>query len=205
MAWWTDRVVPRMVDLLLDNAEVNALRARNCAGLAGDVVEVGFGSGLNVPYYPPAVRSVAAVEPSDLAWRLAEPRISDLTAPVERAGLDGQSLDLPDASYDAAVSSFTMCTLPDLDAALVELTRVLRPGGRLHFVEHGRADDDRVRRWQRRLQPVHGRLAGGCHIDRPIAEHLDRSGLHVEHLETFYNRGPKPFSFVYLGTAVRTP
>ncbi len=194
-----------MVDLLLDNAEVNELRARTCTGLTGDVVEVGFGSGLNARYYPPAVRSVAAVEPSDLAWRLAEPRISDLTAPVERAGLDGQRLDLPDAGYDAAVSSFTMCTLPDLDTALAELARVLRPGGRLHFLEHGRADDDRVRRWQRWLQPVHGRLAGGCHIDRPIAEHLDRSALRVERLETFYNRGPKPFSFVYLGTAVRTP
>lgn len=203
MAWWRDHVVPRLADRALDTADLHRLRERTCAGLTGDVLEVGFGSGLNARHYPPAVRTVAAVEPSDVAWRLAGPRLADLPVRVTRAGLDGQRLDLPDARFDSALSSYTMCTIPDLDAALDELTRVLRPGGRLHFVEHGRSEDPRVARWQDRLHPVHRRLAGGCHIDRPIAEHLDRCALRVEQVETFYNAGLKPLCFTFIGTAVK--
>ena len=204
MGWWRDHVVPRMADRFLDTDELHRLRAQVCDGLHGHVVEVGFGSGLNAQHYPPSVRSVAAVEPSDLAWRMAQTRIAATTAEVIRAGLDGQRLHLPDASVDSALSTFTMCTIADLDLALLELTRVLRPGGRLHFVEHGRSDEPRVARWQDRLQPVHGRLAGGCHIDRPIAEHLARSGLHVDRLDTSYGQGPKPFGFRYVGSACKS-
>jgi ubiquinone/menaquinone biosynthesis C-methylase UbiE len=201
MGWWREQVVPRTVDKVLGVGEVARLRARACAGLAGDIVEIGFGSGHNVAHYPAEVRSVWAVEPSDVAWRIAQPRVRAGSAEVRRAGLDGQRLDLPDARFDAALSSFTMCTIPDLDAALAELFRVLRPGGRLHFVEHGRSPDPRVARWQDRLQPLNGRLAGGCHIDRPVAEHLEGSDLEVERLETFYEKGPKPFGYCFLGTA----
>ncbi len=201
MGWWRQQVVPRAADKLLGVREVAVLRARTCAGLAGDVVEIGFGSGHNVAHYPAEVRSVSAVEPSDVAWRIAWPRIAGAAAVVHRAGLDGQRLDLPDESFDAALSSFTMCTIPDLDAALTELTRVLSPGGRLHFLEHGRSPDPRVASWQDRLQPLNGRLAGGCHLDRPIADHIRRSGLEIESLDTFYDKGPKPFGYCFLGTA----
>ncbi len=201
MGWWCEQVVPRAADKLLGIGEVTQMRKRACAGLAGDVVEIGFGSGRNVAHYPAEVHAVWAVEPSDVAWRIAQPRIEAGHVEVHRAGLEGQRLDLPDDRFYAALSSFTMCTIPDLDAALAEVSRVLRPGGRLHFVEHGRSPDPRVARWQDRLQPLNGRLAGGCHIDRPIGAHLERSGLQVESLDTFYDSGPKPFGYCFLGTA----
>lgn len=201
MGWWTDQVVPRVADKALNTKRIPPLRDRVCQGLSGDVVEVGFGSGLNIAHYPPAVRSVSAVEPSNVAWRIAQPRVQTNRAQVVRAGLDGQRLALPTATFDAALSTFTMCTIPDLDAALKEILRVLKPGGVLHFVEHGRSPDASVARWQDRLQPIQGRVAGGCHLNRPIAENLSGSGLELEDLETFYEKGPKPLSYIYLGRA----
>ncbi len=204
MAWWRERVLPRIVDRALDSAEVHRLRARACAGLAGDVLEVGFGSGLNLAHYPAGVTGVWAVEPSDLAWRMAQRRLgADQRFPVYRAGLDGQRLELPDGRFDAVLSTFTMCTIPDLGLAMAEMRRVLRPGGSVHFVEHGRAPDARVARWQDRIQPIHGRVAGGCHLDRSIADEVRRCGLEVEELDTFYLKGPRPFGCIFLGRAVR--
>lgn len=203
MGWWTEQVVPRITDKACGLEEIHKLRSRVCEGLAGDVVEVGFGSGLNVTHYPPEVRAVSAVEPSDVAWGIARPRIEAIPADVTRAGLDGQALDLDAAAYDFALSTFTMCTIPDLDSALKEIRRVLKPGGSLHFVEHGLAPDPRVAKWQGRLQPIQGRVAGGCHLNRPIREHLERSGLRLDRIETFYGAGAKVTSYLYLGCAVK--
>lgn len=201
MGWWEDHVVPRVVDVALGNAEVHELRARVCAGLKGRVLEVGFGSGLNVRHYPPDVESVTAVEPSEVAWRKAGPRLRDTPVDVRREGLDGQRLTQPDASHDAVLSTFTLCTIPDVDAALSEIRRVLRPGGRLDFVEHGLSPDPRTAGWQHRLTVVQRRVAGGCHLNRPIDELLRRNGFEIEHLETFYALGPRPFGYLYLGWA----
>ena len=201
MRIWQDHVLPRLVDRTCATAELDALREAACRGLAGDVVEIGFGSGLNVPFYPAAVRSVAAVEPSDLAWRLAARRVATSPVTVRRAGLDGERLDLPDASFDHALSTFTMCTVPDLDRALAELRRVLRPGGRLHFAEHGLAPDAGVARWQRRLNPVQRRVAGGCTLDRAILERLVRAGFDPDEVDRFYGRGPRPLVAFSVGSA----
>ena len=201
MGWWADQVVPRLVDLTLDNDQVREMRDRACAGLRGRVLEVGFGSGLNVPHYPADVDSVTAVEPSDLAWRRAAPRLRGTRVDVRRAGLDGQRMTLPDASHDSALSTFTLCTIPDVDAALAEIHRVLRPGGRLEFAEHGLSPDGSVAAWQHRLNGLQGRLAGGCHLDRPIDELVRRNGFAIGHLETFYALAPKPFGYLYLGWA----
>ena len=201
MGWWHERVVPRIVDKALETKQVRVLRGRACAGLSGDLAEIGFGSGLNVAHYPGAVAGVWAVEPADLAWSLAQPRVAASAVPVHRAGLDGQALELPDDRFDTALSTFSLCTIPDVDAALGEVRRVLRPGGALHFLEHGRSPDASVARWQDRLQPIQYRLAGGCHLDRPIADLVERSGLVVEELETFYAVGPKPLAYLFLGRA----
>ena len=201
MGWWGDRVVPRMVDAALRTPEVDRRRAMTLAGLSGTVLEIGFGSGLNLRHYPASVGRVLAVEPSDLAWRLAGPRRGERTPPVERVGLDGERLPLPDGSVDGAVSTFTLCTIPAVDAALAEVRRVLRPGGALHFLEHGRAPDPGVRVWQRRLQPLQSRLVGGCRLDRPIDDLVAGAGLTVVELTEEYGDGPRPFSYLYRGRA----
>lgn len=202
--WWEEQVVPRVTDRVLATGEVHKLRARVCAGLAGEVVEIGFGSGLNARHYPAAVERVLAVEPSDVAWELAERRhLAETGIPVVRAGLDGEAIGLPDASVDSALSTFSLCTIPHPTAAVAELRRVLRPGGSFHFLEHGLASDQRVVRWQNRLTPVQRRLAGGCHLNRPITNVIEEGGLAVEELDRFYVAWPKSAGSVYLGRAFK--
>jgi SAM-dependent methyltransferase len=206
MGVWADRVVPHIVDKSGSNPHVDALRDRACEGLHGRVLEIGFGSGLNVAHYPAQVASVHAVEPSDVAWRLSEDRRTSTEVPIERSGLDGQRLDEPDESFDCVLSTLTLCTIPHVDRALAEVRRVLRPGGRLHFLEHGLAPDPRVVTWQRRLNPLQGRLFAGCHLDRDIPALVSGAGLRVDDLETSYLPGPaftRPWVFGYLGRAVR--
>ncbi len=139
MGFYERRVLPRVLNVACGTKVVEPLRRRVCDGLAGEVVEIGFGSGLNIPFYPGAVTRVAAVEPSDLGWQLAGQRLKAASLPVQRSGLDGRSLPFEDDSYDAALFTWTLCTIPDAAAALCEVRRVLKPGGTLHFVEHGLA------------------------------------------------------------------
>ena len=203
MGFYGEQVVPRIINKACGTKTAEPLRRRVCAGLAGDVVELGFGSGHNVAFYPAAVTRVTAVEPSDVGWRLAAERVKAATVPVRRSGLDGQSLPFPDHGFDAALSTWTLCTIPDVAAALREVRRVLRPGGTLHFLEHGLAPDERVRRWQRRLEPVQYRLAGGCHLTRLIVDLLTDAGFTLGEVDTFYEQGAPKFEGAdSLGTAV---
>ena len=195
-------VLPRVINLVCGAKSLHPLRRRVCSGLAGDVIEIGFGSGLNVPFYPAAVMAVAAVEPSDVSWKLASDRVAAAAVPVSRSGLDGQSLPFDDGSFDVALSTWTLCTIPDVTAALKEVRRVLRPGGQLHFLEHGLAPDERVRRWQRRLDPLQQRIAGGCHFTRPIADLVTAAGFTITELDVFYEPGPKVAGADSLGTAI---
>jgi SAM-dependent methyltransferase len=203
VGFYANRVLPRLTHLSCHAKSAEPLRRRVCAGLSGRVVELGFGSGLNVPFYPAAVTQVAAVEPADVAWQLAAERVRTSPVPVERAGRDGAALPFPDGSYDAAVSTWTLCTIPDAAGALGELRRVLRPGGTLHFVEHGLAPDERVRRWQHRLEPLQNRVFG-CSLSRPIVDLVTAAGFTVVDLDVFYAPGAKYGSAFSLGVA-RSP
>jgi SAM-dependent methyltransferase len=203
MGIYGERVLPRIINFVGGMKAIEPVRRRVCEGLAGDVVEIGFGSGLNIPFYPPAVTRVDAVEPADLAWRLADKRVTTTSIPVQRSGLDGQSLPFADDTYDAALSTLTLCTIPDVAAALGELLRVLKPGGTLHFVEHGLAPDEGVRRWQHRVEPIQKRLLGGCHLTRPIVNLLETAGFTITELDVFYEKSAPKFEGAYsLGIAL---
>jgi ubiquinone/menaquinone biosynthesis C-methylase UbiE len=206
MGWWTEHVVPRLADASLSQRSIMELREEVCQGLSGRVIEVGFGSGLNLGALPPEVTSVDAVEPADLAWARSAARRADSQVPVSRIGLDGEDLDADDATYDAALVTFALCTIPDPARALAELHRVLVPGGALHFAEHGSAPDEGVRRWQRRLEPVQRRVGGGCHLTRDPEALLRGAGFApTEVRHAYLAPGPgKPFGYLTWGRAVRS-
>jgi ubiquinone/menaquinone biosynthesis C-methylase UbiE len=206
MPFWTDQVVPRFTDKMLGSSAVMKLRRGTVDSLAGDVVEIGFGSGLNVPLYPPEVSRVYAVDPSLVGRKLSQARVDASPVPVEFVGLDGAQLPLDDASVDAALSTFTLCTIPDVTSALSEVLRVLRPGGTFHFLEHGLSPDPSVARKQHRFNGLQQRLAGGCHLDRPIDALVREAGFAVDQLEHDHMPGPKfmePWGYLYEGVATR--
>jgi SAM-dependent methyltransferase len=204
VSWYTERVLPHIVECTCAGARMVPVRRPALEGLRGTVVELGFGSGANVGLYPTAVERVLAVEPSMRAREMAGKRLAaHPSPPVEFVGLDGASLPLGDASADAVLSTFTLCTIPDVASALLEVARVLRPGGALHWVEHGRSADANVLTWQRRFEPVQRRIAGGCHLTRDAEELALAAGLRVERNDRFVLQGPKILTTMSSGRAVR--
>jgi SAM-dependent methyltransferase len=203
MGRWEDRALPRLVELTCGGKEMEKFRGRTVEGLSGTIVELGFGSGLNAPVYPAEVTTVAAVEPSMLARERSARHTTTTTAAIEFVGLDGARLPLEDASCDGALCTFTLCTIPDVASALAELHRVVRPGGRFHFLEHGRAPDESVRRWQRRIEPIQRRVAGGCHLTRDPEVLVSDAGFEIVEIERRYVKGPKPFAYFTLAKAIR--
>jgi ubiquinone/menaquinone biosynthesis C-methylase UbiE len=204
MAFYGDQVLPRVMHLVMSRRELTPIRARVAASLQGDVLEVGFGSGLNVPHYPAAVTRVRAVDPATVGRRLAAKRVATSGAPVEYVDLDGQSLSLESDSVDHVLTTWTLCSIPDAGRAVNEIRRVLRPGGTFHFVEHGRSPDRRVAAWQDRLTPFQRRLAGGCHLNRSIDQLVLNSGLELVRLDNYYAEGPRPFGYMFEGIASKS-
>jgi ubiquinone/menaquinone biosynthesis C-methylase UbiE len=201
MTFYEDRVLPRMIDLMLGNAKMGKLRERALEGISGRVLEVGFGSGTNLPYYPSSVTELLAIDPAVAARRLATKRLGATKLPVEFIGLDGQHVPLEDNSVDNVASTWTLCTIPDMGLALSEIRRVLRPGGELFFLEHGHSTSPAVAARQARFEPLQKKIAGGCHLTRDHRTMIELAGLEITQLSTFQIAGPKITGFMYAGRA----
>jgi len=200
MGFYQDQIVPLLINWSMRQRNLAAYRGRIIPAAEGRVLEIGIGSGLNLPFYSRNVTHVIGLEPS--------PRLLVMARRVEHAGFgsvefiegSAQAIPLKDASVDTVVTTWTLCTIPDVLRALREMRRVLVPGGLL-FVEHGRAPDSNVVWWQDRLTPAWKRLGGGCHLNRAIGALIEDAGFRFDHLETGYMRGPKPMTFMYEGSA----
>ncbi|MBB3676104.1 class I SAM-dependent methyltransferase [Modestobacter versicolor] len=201
MGVYSRHLRPRLHDRQLGTAAFGLVRDRVCAGLTGDVLEIGFGSGHNLPHLPPEVTGVWAVEPSATAVQLSRARRDASPVPVVLAGDDAQSLPFPDDRFDSALCTWVLCGVPDAGRALAEVARVLRPGAALHLVEHGLSPDPAVQRWQRRGNRVN-RVLAGCRLDTDVARLLAASPLTVAELRTRYEEGvPRPAGYLYEGRA----
>lgn len=205
MGFYDDFVVPYCVELGCGTKKLRPEREKATQGLSGRVLEIGFGSGLNVGVYPGAVTQILAVEPSARARKIGRKRIEGSAQPIEFVGLEAEKLGLSDASVDSALSTFTLCTIPGIQRALAEVRRVLVPGGSFHFLEHGRAPDARVARWQDRLNGIQQFVAGGCNLNRDIPGLVEGAGFRIETLDAAYHAAmPRPMGYLYRGKAIAT-
>lgn len=202
MGFYSTHIVPRFIDKALGTPAMQEGRNAVAAGLSGTVLEIGFGSGLNVSSYPPEIELVYAVEPALTARKIAVPRIAASPIPIQYAGLQGETVALDDNSCDGALCTFTLCTIPGVEQALAELRRVLKPGGRFHFLEHGLAPDAKTQVWQHRLDPLEKRLADGCHLTRDPVELVKAAGFELEFVHSEYTKGPKPWVFMTFAQAI---
>jgi ubiquinone/menaquinone biosynthesis C-methylase UbiE len=205
MSMYSRYVLPVLTHLAMSNRAVAAERARSIPLAAGVVLEIGVGSGLNVPFYGPNVRMLYALEPSEGLRRMAASRAGRAGFPVEFLAVSAEAIPLPAASVESVVTTWTLCTIADAGRALREVQRVLRPDGRLIFVEHGRSPDPEVVRWQDRLTPIWRRVAGGCHLNRSIDRLITEGGFAIEGLERGYIRGPRFSAYLYRGVARPRP
>ncbi len=202
MGWYERRILPRLIDFAMRRNRLVPLREGLLAAAEGTVLEIGIGSGLNLPLYPRDVKAVYGIDPSPELLAMAKKHASWVHFPVELAEGSAEALPLDDRSVDRVVTTWTLCSVGDPARALAEIRRVLRPGGALLFLEHGRAPESAVHRWQERLTPYWRRVAGGCHLDRPIDRMIREAGLRFAELQTGYLiRGPRLFTFHYRGRA----
>ncbi len=203
MGVYARHILPKVLDLACGTKPIRMQRAKVVPQARGHVVEIGIGSGLNLPHYDASqVERVTGIDPDDGLWAKAAPRAAQCDFPVERLGLSGEALPLERDCADTVVVTYALCTIPDPVAALREMARILRPGGEILFTEHGRAPDPGVARWQRRIDPVWKRIAGGCHSGRDIPALFGQADLRLARLEDMYVPGPKVLSYTYWGAAV---
>lgn len=205
MGFYERRILPWVIDAACATKPILKQREKVVPRAEGRVLEVGMGSAINIPFYDPEkIEMVWGLEPSEGMRQKAAPRIAAAPFPVEWLGLPGEEIPLDDDSADTVLLTYTLCTIPDFAVALAQMRRVLKPGGRLLFSEHGAAPDESVRRWQDRINPIWKLFAGGCHINREVPQAIEAAGFKIEELDTMYLPGtPKVAAFQYWGFATQ--
>ena len=199
--FYEDRILPYLVDRSMRQPTFKEYRGRLLTAARGCVLEIGIGSGLNLPFYGDAVRHVIGLEPSKRLLSMARSAGTATSQSIELLQASAEDIPLENASVDTVVSTWTLCSIPDVRGALADMRRVLKPDGRLLFVEHGLSPDPRVSRWQDRLTPLWKRVAGGCHLNRPIVQLIEGTGFRIDHVATGYMKGPRPMTYMSEGTA----
>jgi ubiquinone/menaquinone biosynthesis C-methylase UbiE len=202
MSFYDNYILPHVIDLAMHKRELRPYRKRVLASARGRVLEIGIGSGLNLPLYSPSAREVIGLEPASRLLAMARREADRTSMHVQLIDGSAEAIPLDRHSVDTVVTTWTLCSIPQVTLALAEMRRVLKPSGQLLFVEHGLAPHERVRRWQHRLTPIWRRIGGGCHLNRPIRQLIEDAGFSISQLETGYMRGgPKPMTFMYEGSA----
>jgi ubiquinone/menaquinone biosynthesis C-methylase UbiE len=204
MNFYSNVIFPRILDLSMSSSTLTPHRQEILAEVEGEVLEIGFGTGLNLPYYPPTVRKLVAVDPNPTMKRLAQKRIDASKIEVEFCQLSGESLPMENQRFDTVVSTWTLCSIPNLEQALSEIYRVLKPGGRFYFIEHGLSGDRAVQVWQHRLTPIQKRIGDGCHLNREMERAIAKANFRFERLERLYlENTPKILGYLYKGVATK--
>lgn len=202
MSLYSRVILPRLIDLVMGNKAAASERAKLVPVASGTVLEVGVGSARNMPHYGPDVRMVYGIDPSVELWDIGRRRLGAHRFAVRYLAASAEHLPVADRTVDTVLSTWTLCSIPDVRAALRELRRVVKPGGRFVFIEHGRAPEARVRTWQDRLTPVWARISAGCHLNRPIDVLIEEAGFSLLTLDRGYTSGPKPIAYLYKGVAL---
>ena len=200
MGFYQERILPHLIQMSMKQEQFEPYRRRAVGAARGRILEIGVGSGLNLPLYQSST-DVVGLDPSAKLLSMARAATTDRAQTIQLIEGSAESIPLPDHQFDTVVTTWTMCSIPDLPKALAEVRRVLKDDGRLVFAEHGRAPESKVVRWQNALTPVWKRIAGGCHLNRPIDQLIAAAGFRVDGLKTGYMKGPKPMTFMYEGEA----
>ena len=200
--FYNDHILPHIINLSMRNRELAPYRERMLSYAKGRVLEIGIGSGLNLDYYGACVEEIVGLEPAPRLIAMAQRAANGCKIPVTLMAASAESIPIDDRTVDTVVSTWTLCSIPDVYGALREMRRVLKPGGQLVFVEHGLAPEEEIQRWQTRLTPLWKRIGGGCHLNRPIQRLIESAGFGISELETGYAKGPRPMTFFYQGSAV---
>ena len=201
MGFYQERIIPYLVQSAMRQGVLAAYRERVVSGAAGQVLEVGIGSGINLQYYSDRAEHVIGLDPSAKLLEMAAEANRRSALTVELVKGSAETIPVEDRTIDTVLTTWTLCSIPDVNRALSEMRRVLKPNGRLLFVEHGLSPDDKVRRWQNRLNPIWRRVAGGCNLNRPVTHLIEVAGFRIEHVDTGYMKGPRPMTFMYEGYA----
>ena len=201
MSFYDDRILPHVINLAMSNRQLLPYRERVLSAARGRVLEIGIGSGLNLPFYGANVEEILGLDPVTRLIAMARRAANRSKTAVTFITGSAEAIPIDDRSIDTVLTTWTLCSIPNAVGALREMRRVLKPGGQLLFVEHGLAPEETVRKWQHRLTPIWKRIGGGCHLDRPIGALVESAGFRITRLDTGYMKGPRPMTFLYEGRA----